>query len=204
MYIPVCMLMSVQIAVCMYLGMHWFLLHELTTCQQSKKECLGVAVEALDNEPNAELWDRYFDDFAHHKVHVASKAHELTNVLKIFFGGRSDEKALSQIIALHVRLHVHHVDVTKIAGILKPIFRMQQQVDQTLSSHEPSSTFPTTLLSFAPPVYSSVSILTMAPNLAAFVVETLFHYICYLNVYMPADMDSLTQWYRCYHNVVSL
>ena len=157
---------------------------------QSKKAWLEVAVESMNNDTAQEIWKRYFEDFAHFKLHLESKVLPLTiEILKAYIGLMDERDSLTRLVSLHVRFQVGQLDLRKLSGILRPISRVQQEM-QALST------------SVAASITSTVdiqSIIKMPPTLGVLTVNTLFTAISSLQA---SDDEKICQWHRSYNDIV--
>ncbi len=158
------------------------------TSLQNKKACLEVAVASMKNDTAQEIWKRYFEDFAHFKLHLESKVLPLTSdILKSYFGLMDGKDFLARLVSLHVRLEVGQLDLGNLSRILRPISRVQQEM-QSLS--------PDALVTS---ITLMESVLKRPPTLGVYTVDILFTAISSLK---EGDDDTICQWHRSYNDIV--
>ena len=95
--------------------------------QAPKKEAVVVVLEAMSNHP--ELWDRYFGDFVLHKLRLESpEAGEgiAKDILYVYFGDLHHQESIMRIVGLHSYLHVYHLNLAKMAVMLRPLNKIQK------------------------------------------------------------------------------
>ena len=160
---------------------------------QNKKACLEVAVESMDNDTAQEIWKRYFEDFTHFKFHLDLKVLPLTiEILKSYIGSMAGQDSLARLVSLHVRLEVGQLDLGNLSRLLRPISRVQQEM-QTLSPT------PDAMLASITATVDIRSVIARPPTLGAFIVDTLFTAISSLQ---EVDNEMICQWHRSYNDIV--
>ena len=86
-----------------------------------------LAVEAM--ELYHDLWQRYLDDLLLHKLrlggHQGSGAIS-QQILHVFFKQLDKQEAMSRVVSLHCYVHIYHLDLARMANILRPLNQMQQ------------------------------------------------------------------------------
>jgi len=136
---------------------------------QGSENCVGVAVEAMKADDT--LWIHYFDDFARQKLHLFNEITPLTRqILQVYIGINALDcnDTLSKVVSLHVRLHVHQLDISKVVRVLRPVSELESEG----SSLQPVPTATLTLESLASPEHTVGQ--KRLPNLSSFVVDMLF------------------------------
>lgn len=85
-----------------------------------------LAMEAISKHP--ELWPRYFSDFILHKMKLETDGGEgiAQKILEAFFVQLHQQDALQKLIILHTYLHVYQLDLAKMAGMFRPLNKIQQ------------------------------------------------------------------------------
>ncbi len=160
------------------------------------KGCLEVTASAM-NEYGGEIWNRYFMDFAHKKLHLQPEVTPLTNeILKAYIGPVTGSSALERLVSLHVRLHVYQMDLTKVTAILKPITKMQQSL-------HPAATGSLAYLSLASTLHDPKSIDRIPQTFVSPIVKTLYTFALHMST-AETDPESLNFWYQSYSEIVSL
>ena len=96
------------------------------------------------------------------------------------------------MVSLHVHLQLHQLDLSKLTGILRPISRIEKEMEFL-----PYITDPAKLTSLVSPEVIGNSVL-WSPTLATFTVDMLFKSLS------SPDGEELHQWYRSYNGIVSL
>lgn len=90
------------------------------------------------------LLDRYFDDFICRKLHLEalgnSKSPLTSQLLQSYTGdlktGESSD-VLGRLAQLHIRLHVQKLNLTRVTTILKPLTRVQFEMEDQLTPDSP-------------------------------------------------------------------
>ena len=87
-----------------------------------------LAIKAMSQ--HGELWQRYFTEFNLHKLHLESPS-DVTEgiaqqILYAYFGSLHQQEAAVRIVGLHAYVHVYHLDVAKLATILRPLDKIQK------------------------------------------------------------------------------
>ena len=103
-----------------------FLLPTLTPPQATPKECLVLAVKAMELHPD--LWQRYYDDFLVYKLRLGglNRGAVSQQILNVLFQQLHKQDAISHVVSLHCYTHIHHVDLVKMANLLQPLNQIQQ------------------------------------------------------------------------------
>ena len=95
--------------------------------QESSKTAVVLSLEAISIHP--ELWPRYFSDFVLHKMKLeTSDASEgiAQKILESFFEQLHLQDALQRMVILHTYVHVYHLDLAKMAGMFRPLNKIQK------------------------------------------------------------------------------
>lgn len=85
-----------------------------------------LAVEAMGL--HFDLWQRYFDDFLLHKLRLGGLRGGAISqqILRAFFGQLHQQETLVRVVSLHCYIHVYHLDLAKMANLLRPLNQIQQ------------------------------------------------------------------------------
>ena len=159
------------------------------------KGCLEITASAM-NEYRDRIWNRYFDDFVHYKLHLTPEASLLAiEILKAYIGPVTGRSALARLVSLHVRLHVYQMDLTKVTAVLKPISRMQQSL-------HPAATGSLADLSVTSPLHDPKSIARIPQTFVSLIVETLYTFALHMST-TESESESLESWYQSYSDIVS-
>ena len=75
-----------------------------------------------------ELWQRYFHDFLLRKLQLGGLRYGAISqqILTTSFGMLDNQDAVSRIISLHCYNHIYHVDLARMAYLLRPLYQIQQ------------------------------------------------------------------------------
>lgn len=157
---------------------------------------MKVTVEAMQSDDT--LWVRYFDDFARHKLHLLEVTSLTRHILHLYIGidTLNCEDALSKLVSLHVRLHVHHLDIAKVVRVLNPILKLESQ--GSLLKPDPTKTF--ALKSVVSPEHTVGR--KRLPNISSFIVTMLFE--TFSEAVGTKSSDKLKEWHKSYLGIVSL
>ena len=163
---------------------------------QGSDSCVKVAVEAIQSDDS--LWNRYCDDFAQYKLHLPEMTSLTRYILHLYIGidTLNCEDALSKLVSLHVRLHVHHLDIAKVVRVLNPISKLETQGSPL--KPDPTKTF--ALKSVVSPEHTVGR--KRLPNISCFIVTMLFE--TFSEAVSTKSTDKLTEWYKSYLGIVSL
>ena len=164
------------------------------------KGCLEVTASTMNNHGDI-IWNRYFDDFAHDKLHLPPKVPSLTKeIFKAYIGPVTGSDALCRLVSLHIRLHVYQMDLTKVTTILKPIAKMRQELE---TLHPATTGSLANLSSVTSPIHDHKSVVRIPQTLVSPIVETLFTFASQMNT-ADSDSESLKSWYQSYSDIVSI
>ena len=88
-----------------------------------------MAIEAMSE--HCELWDDYFSDFSIHRMRLESGTK--TSIVKLIFERffeqlHQSQCMLERIVKLHAHVHVHQLDLAKLAGAMRPLTRIQNVI----------------------------------------------------------------------------
>ena len=85
-----------------------------------------LAIEAISKHP--ELWPRYFSDFILHKMKLETDSGEgiAQKILEAFFVQLHEQEAIQKLVILHTYIHVYQLDLAKMAGIFRPLNKIQK------------------------------------------------------------------------------
>ena len=157
---------------------------------------MKVTVEAMQSDDT--LWVRYFDDFARHKLHLLEVTPLTRHILHLYIGidTLNCEDALSKLVSLHVRLHVHHLDIAKVVRVLNPISKLESQG----SSLKPDPTKTFALKSVVSPEHTVGR--RRLPNISSFIVTMLFE--TFTEAVSTKSSAKLKEWHKSYIGIVSL
>ena len=163
---------------------------------QESDSCVKVAVEAMQSDDT--LWVRYFDDFAWHKLHLLETTLLTRHILHLYIGidSLNCEDVLSKLVSLHVRLHVHHLDIAKVVRVLNPISKLESEGSPLKS--DPAITL--ALKSVVSPEHTVGR--KGLPIISSFIVTLLFETFC--EAVSTKSTDKLTEWHKSYLGIVSL
>ena len=98
-----------------------------------------IAAEAMDDDN--ELWVRYRHDFICRSLRLESlsTSHLTESLLESYMGDlktSQSKKALPRLAMLHIRLHVHQLDLTRVTRILRPVSMLHPELTLTPTSSE--------------------------------------------------------------------
>ena len=96
-----------------------------------------LAMEAISKHPD--LWPRYFSDFILHKMKLETDSGEgiAQKILEAFFAQLHEQAALQKLVILHTYLHVYQLDLAKMAGMFRPLNKIQK-VSCSISPYLPA------------------------------------------------------------------
>lgn len=138
----------------------------------------------------------YFDDFAGHKLHMFKEITPLTRqILQVYIGidALDSNDILSKVVSLHVRLHVHQLDISKVVRVLRPVPELEG------SSLKPD--FSTTLAFESLVSPKHIADQKWLPNISSFIVTMLFETFCEAALRSTCTVK-LTQCCKSYLGIV--
>lgn len=176
---------------------------------------LAVAVNALLR--NDGLWQKYLEDFTRQKLHLDYSNSGISHkILQAAFGKLEERDALQRIAILHIYVHVHKLNLARVASVLRPLDKIEVAASILPSLVEKAQS---PSQSFLHDVQHSGGFLGSPEALSVFIMDTLFSAIAGISMShiseesTPAtDTDSqetegslkqLTLWYKVYRDVVS-
>jgi len=139
---------------------------------QGSESCVEVAVEAM--KADRTLWKHYFEDFARHKLNLNEATPLTCQILQVYIGINAPDcnDTLSKVVSLHVRLHVHQLDISKVVRVLRPVSELESR---SLSlKADPTATL--TLESVVSPKHTAGQM--RLPNISSFIISMLFETFC--------------------------
>ena len=183
-----------------------------------ERSILSLAVDAMlkDND----LWLKYLEDFTHQRLHLDFGSSGISNkILLAAFGKLEDKDALQRLAILHVYVHIHKLNLAKVASVLRPLDKIEVAASLLPSLHEKVQS---PAQSFLHDVEHSGDFLGRPEALSIFIIETLFSAIAGVGMnYKPDDssstgeegdsepqqdegmLEQLKLWYKVYRDVVS-
>ena len=171
---------------------------------------LTYSLEAMEAHP--EVWDHYFNDFIAHTLHLDSGImYEgiSQKILKAFFSQLYREAStLERVVQLHVYINVYHLELAKMATVLRPLNRIQHMAKSSPNVLSPLVASPTKELLDV--VQRTQHPLGTPEHLSAFVISHLFNALvntafCNAQSSTPQNLASspekLIMWYKAYRYV---
>ena len=166
---------------------------------------------------NDDLWQKYLEDFTYHKLHLDFSNTGLSyKILQAAFGKLEEQGALQRLATLHVYVHVHKLNLAKVASLLRPLDRIEVAASILPSLSEKVQS---PAESFLHDVEHSGDFLSKPEALSVFIIETLFSAVAGTGKrYGTGDTSSATEvesetvdetfehlklWYKVYRDVVS-
>ena len=148
-------------------------------------------------EANPELWDYYFNDFIAHTLHLeASGRFEgiTQQILKAFFSKLYQEAMLERVVQLHVYNNIYHLDLAKMATVLRTLNHIQHVARPVSSTLSPLVDTQETQHSVGTPEHQS-----------AFIVGHLFSALVEATTSqeLVTNGDKILMWYKAYRCVLS-
>lgn len=168
-------------------------------------------MEKTQSDKSNSIWERYCQDFVHHKLHI-KRANGLTvRVLEAYVRtvDRVDHSSASCMVSLHVHIEKHRLKLPQLVQILRPISKFQEELEATihLSKSELALTHLLPVTSVETPLFTSRDITEFAPDVYTLIVHLLFNF---LHGYATAiglktlNVSEMKKWCRSYHEIVRL
>lgn len=149
-----------------------------------------------------ELWERYFIDFTHQKLHMEYVEDGVSYpLMKAAFDTYMHQSTdtVHRVVALHVYFHVHQLELAKVAILLRSLNKIKQmalKVPQSPSSKAIDAAF---IIAAG----STRKIVGEAADLTIFITNTLFTTLMGICTAEDHVEEFLLQWYQTYNGVVS-
>ena len=125
-------------------------------------------------EDNPSLWDFYFSDFIARTLHLERQESISQKILRAFFIQLYQEKTvLDRVVQLHVYMNVYHLELAKMATVLRPLDKIQSASKLCPNALSPLVVSPTREL--VDVVRKTQHPLGSPEHLSAFVVGHLFN-----------------------------
>ena len=160
-------------------------------------------------EENPEIWEYYFSDFISSMLHLETSDGISQRILRAFFMELKQEKSiLERLVQLHVYMDVYHLELAKMATVLRPLDRIQNVVKASPNALSPIIASPTKELVNV--VQQTRHPLGTPEHLSAFVVSHLFNALvgaAYSQAKSPSPQElasnpeKLLEWYKAYRYV---
>ena len=149
-----------------------YILHPYLCVQNDKKSFLAPSLRAQEMDP--EIWGFYFSDFLACTLHLESSEGISQRILHAFFIQLHQEKTLLERVAqLHVYMNVYHLELAKMATVLRPLDQIQRVSHLVPNALTPQVVSPTKKLLEV--VQQTQHPLGTPEHLSAFVVNHLFN-----------------------------
>ena len=172
--------------------------------QSEVKSSLAHSLKATGENP--ELWDHYFGDFIARTLHLESTEGISQRILRAFFVQLYEEKTiLERVVQLHVYMDVYHLELAKMATVLRPLDQIQHVSKLTPNALSPIVMSPTKQL--VDVVHKTRHPLGSPEHLSAFVVGHLFNALvgaAFGQCKSPTSRElvsnpaKMKMWYRAY------
>ena len=82
-----------------------------------------LVTKAMGSHPD--LWQRYFDNFFLYKLRLGSNGAISQKILQAFFEELDKLEPMARVISLHCYSHTYHLNLAKIANILRQLDQIQ-------------------------------------------------------------------------------
>ena len=174
--------------------------------QSDEKSFLAHSLKAQEDNPV--IWDYYFSDFIARTLHLESSEGISQRILRAFFIQLYEEKTtLERIAQLHVYMNVYHLELAKMATVLRPLDQIQHVSREAPNTLSPLVTSPTKQLVDA--VHATRHPLGTPDHLSAFVVGHLFNGLVGAafrhksptSPNLVNNPDKMLMWYKAYRYV---
>ena len=169
-------------------------------------------MEEMQSDKSNSIWERYCQDFLHHKLHI-KRANELTvRVLEAYVRtvDRVDHSSASCMVSLHVHIEKHRLKLPQLVHVLRPISKFQkEELEATihLNKSELALTHLLSVTSVETPLFSSRDIMEFAPDVYTLIVFLLFQFLhgCATAIGQKTlNVHEMTKWCRSYREIVRL
>ena len=159
---------------------------------------------------NPELWDYYFSDFIAHTLHLDSTDGISQRIMRAFFAQLDQERTvLERVVQLHVYMDVYHLELAKMATVLRPLDHIQHVAMSSSNTLSPFVTSPT--IQLVDVVQKVEHPLGTPQHISAFVIGHLFNaLVCaaFGQVKAPNSQEfvnnrgEMMMWYKEYRYMI--
>lgn len=169
-----------------------------------------VALQALLRHES--LWQKYLEDFTHHKLHLDLGNPGISRkIMLAAFGKLEEQDQFTRLAVLHAYMHVHKLNLARVASVLRPLDKIEVTASILLSL---SDKIPSPAESFLHDVEDSGDFLGRPEALSIFIIDTLFSAISGVAMKYSSEMeksaadtpdiivDHLKLWFKAYRDVV--
>ena len=146
-------------------------------------------------------WDKYFNDFLHHKLGFSQDIPRQTiadQLLQAYLQPIYDiqgDDYLTRLIALHILFRVNQIDLERLAKVLTYLSKLES-LDQSLEPAYSASLVEST---------RTTPIRNFSREVATIVCNTLYESIrTSLKSVTHHNLDQFSKWYDCYQAIVSI
>ena len=165
----------------------------------------------MKNDRTDSIWRRYCSDFVHHKLHIREENKLTVQLLEAYIRtvDTSNVSLTSRMIALHVHIEEHQLNLSQLSHIIRPVSKFRgDELETTMTLTKSDSTLaPISIIaSVATPQSSSKDTTQLLPDVYTLIVNLLFDFISSRAKAIEQhtlDFSEVTNWHRCYQEIVS-
>ena len=157
--------------------------------QKNPEESLSLTLDAITC--HNDLWQRYFNDFVLHELHLKAEGEFVEQILEAYFGHIHKLEPIQRIVSLHVSLKVYQLNLAKVTVLLRPLSKLQSTPESSSSLRNQ----PINVMRHSPGTKEHIT---------EFVISTLFNALNDListteeRPLVSSTMDKLATWYQSY------
>ena len=156
----------------------------------------AIAITEMEN--HKEIWQKYFNDFVHHHLHLSAASSDLEQKLvQLTFTDVLSIHNKMNAIVIHCHMHLNHLDLAKVVASMKPLGQLAElKTDKhPLCPRDPEDSLMATL-------HTSKSALGSS-NVSKFVIDSLFTALVDAIYSNSSKFCSVQKWYNSYRDTVS-
>ena len=156
------------------------------------------AIAIIEMENHKEIWQKYFDDFVHHHLHLSAASSDLEQKLvQLAFTDVLSIHNKMKAISIHCHMHLNHLDLAKVVASMKPLGQLAElKINKhPLCPRDSEDSLMATL-------YRSKSALGNS-SISKFVIDSLFTVLVDAIYSNSNKFCSLQKWYNSYRDIVS-
>ena len=160
----------------------------------------AVVIKEMENDET--LWQKYFNDFTHHYLHLSAIATDSieNKLVQLTFSDVLRNYSVMKAVAVHCYMHLYQLDLAKIAASLKPLGQLEELKANEQSLYPGDQKF-----SLMATLHTSKSALS-SNSISKFVIDSLFSIL--VNVIYSKERSNrlslLQKWFSSYRDMVSV
>ena len=168
-------------------------------------------MKKMKNDDTGSIWKRYCSEFVHHKLHIHEENELTVELLEAYIRtvDTSNVSSTSRMIALHVHIEEHQLNLSQLSHIIRPVSKFRgDDLETTFTLTKSDSTLAqlSIIASVATPQSASKDATQLLPDVYTLIVTLLFDFISSRAKAIEQrtlEFSEVKKWHRCYQEIVS-